>query len=100
MFNYGNSIDRNFYTYLNKDPEPSAWNKFPTVENPLNRYKFTSIEVNHSANMQTIGRQTYSLLDWLGDMGGYGAGKSRESPRAIAGAATERAWKLSVVGCC
>ena len=69
-FNYGNVNEREFHTYLNKDPEPSAWNKFPTVENPLTRYKFTSVEVNHSADRQTIGRQTYSILDWLGDMGG------------------------------
>ena len=51
-------------------PEPSAWNKFPTKEDPLTRYKFTSVEVNFSLDMVAIQRQTYSILDWLGDMGG------------------------------
>ena len=50
MFNYGNSVETEFFTYLNKDPEPSAWNKFPTEEKPLTRYKFTSLEVNHSSS--------------------------------------------------
>ena len=51
-------------------PETSAWNKFPTDEDPLSRYKFTSVEVNFSADQLIVDRSTYSLLDWLGDMGG------------------------------
>ena len=51
-------------------PQPSAWDKYPTVENPLAKYKFTSLEVNLSLHKKVINRQTYSLLDWLGDFGG------------------------------
>ena len=51
-------------------PQTSAWNKFPTPKNPLSRYKFTSIEVNFSPDVRTIFRQTYNILDWLGDVGG------------------------------
>ena len=44
----GYSNEKEFYTYHRKLPEASAWNKFPTEENPLTRYKFTSVEINHS----------------------------------------------------
>ena len=51
-------------------PRPSAWSKFPTEENPENRYKFTSLEINFSQDQLLIDRSTYSFLDWLGDVGG------------------------------
>ena len=51
-------------------PQPSAWNKFPTKEEPSRRYKFTSLEVNLSLDKLVVNRETYSLLDWLGDLGG------------------------------
>lgn len=55
---------------MSKLPEASAWNQFPSEKNPLSRYKFTSVEINFSPDMITINRDTYSLLDWLGDLGG------------------------------
>ena len=70
IFQFGYEEETEFYSYINKMPEPSAWNKFPNKENPLTRYKFTSVEVNFSLDEGTISRQTYSMLDWLGDMGG------------------------------
>ena len=51
-------------------PLPSAWIYFPTDENPSTRYKFASIEINFSLDVKQWNRQTYSLLDWLGDLGG------------------------------
>ena len=59
-----------FYGFFSMLPQPSAWNKFPNEKDPLARYKFTSVEVNFSADQQNIKRSTYSLLDCLGDMGG------------------------------
>ena len=70
FFQFGYSEDRNFYSYQSTLPVASAWNKFPTLEDPLSRYKFTSVEVNFSPDQQLVTRQTYSILDWLGDMGG------------------------------
>ena len=70
IFQVGYSQDTEYYEYWSKLPETSSWNKFPTEENPLARYKFTSLEVNFSPHSKTINRQTYGLLDWLGDMGG------------------------------
>ena len=49
---------------------PSSWNQYPTEENPSNRYKFTSIEINASMDQKIISRSTYSGLDFLGDLGG------------------------------
>ena len=51
-------------------PIASSWNKYPTKENPSRKYKFTSYEINLSADKKVINRETYSLLDWLGDVGG------------------------------
>lgn len=53
-----------------ESPKISSWNSFPTEEDPSLRYKFTSAEVNFSPDLKTIYRQTYSALDWLGDIGG------------------------------
>ena len=50
--------------------EPSAWNKYPSDEDPYSRYKFTSIEINFSPDREYVTRQTYGILDWFGDLGG------------------------------
>ena len=51
-------------------PQASAWNKFPTKEDPSKKYKFTSLEINLSPDKLVVNRETYSMLDWLGDLGG------------------------------
>ena len=43
---------------------------FPTEENPLSKFKYASLEVNLAKDINNIERQTYHLLDWLGDCGG------------------------------
>lgn len=48
----------------------SAWINYPTPQEPLNKYKFASIEFNMSMDQMNWTRSTYSLLDWLGDLGG------------------------------
>ena len=50
--------------------QASSWNQFPTEENPDALYKFISMHLGVSADKVTINRTTYSLLDWLGDLGG------------------------------
>ena len=66
----GFSEDYIFHEYSHYLPQPSSWNKFPTKEEPSRRYKFTSLEVNLSLDKLVVNRETYSLLDWLGDLGG------------------------------
>ena len=43
---------------------------FPDPERPKNRYKFGSLWLNLSTDLQVVQRKTYSLLEWLGDIGG------------------------------
>ena len=49
---------------------PSAWSSFPTESNPNNRYKFSSIHLIFGPDLHVIERQTYSMLELLGDVGG------------------------------
>ena len=35
-----------------------------------NSYKFTGIDLKYDVDLKVIERSTYSLLDWLGDVGG------------------------------
>ena len=51
-------------------PLPSSWIYFPTDTSPSTKYKFASIEINLSPDVRKWERSTYSLLDWLGDLGG------------------------------
>ena len=43
---------------------PSSWTNFPE------RYKFISFELYMHLDRINWNRSTYSLLDWLGDLGG------------------------------
>ena len=40
------------------------------IENPDGRNKFTSVEINFQQDQKVTTRQTYGILDWLGDIGG------------------------------
>ena len=44
--------------------EPSAWNDYPT------RYKFIGVEILLNFDLNAYSRNTYSLLQWFGDLGG------------------------------
>ena len=50
--------------------KPSSWSKFPTDENPWNKYKFGSVNLFLSAGKMITERSTYNILEWLGDVGG------------------------------
>ena len=59
-----------FYQYELPPPKPSSWNVYPTKEEPLGIFKYGSIEINLRQDIIIWTRQTYSLLDCLGDLGG------------------------------
>ena len=50
--------------------KPSSWINFPTAENPSSRYKYLSVEINFDMDLVSWQRNTYSILDWLGALGG------------------------------
>ena len=70
MLQFGLANEIEFYDYKVNPNEVSSWNRYPTEEDPSRKYKFTSIEFNLSTDLKITSRATYSLLDWLGDMGG------------------------------
>ena len=47
----------------------STYNTWPTRENPTMR-KFNSLWLEQHIEKSIIERNTYSFLDWLGDVGG------------------------------
>ena len=70
MVQYGLSEDSIFYEFSKDRPQPSAWDKFPTSEDPLSKYKYVSLELVVGLDKVIINRESYSLLDYLGDLGG------------------------------
>lgn len=66
------NAQQTFFYGKNEKPEliPSAWNKYPSKEDPYSKYKFTGIEIGVNPDLKQINRQTYSALDFLGDCGG------------------------------
>ena len=67
---FGQEENYEFYAYELPPPKPSSWNVYPTRENPQGIFKYGSIEVNMSQDLITWNRQTYGLLDFIGDLGG------------------------------
>ena len=50
--------------------QPSYMSEWPDDTNPDGLYKFGSIQLELSLHEAKIERQTYSFLEWLGDIGG------------------------------
>ena len=48
----------------------SAWDSFPTKENPYNLYQYSRVIITRGLDVVQHNRQTYDLLQWLGDVGG------------------------------
>ena len=70
MVQVGLEDEQDYYSSIFRGNVPSAWNQFPTKEKPEGRYKYTSVGINFSQDSLLVNRQTYSILDWLGDIGG------------------------------
>ena len=51
-------------------PEPSVWTVWPTKVNPGSLYRLASIWLEQGLAERNTERKTYSLLEWLGDVGG------------------------------
>ena len=52
------------------DPEAADDRTWPTKEDPANYYKFSSFWIERGSETTTIERETYSALEWIGDIGG------------------------------
>ena len=63
--------DENEFTTVNFDtPAPSSMSKWPSDRESESKYKVVSSYVTLSMDQNVIERQTYSVLEWLGDVGG------------------------------
>ena len=47
----------------------SIYGNWPTRDNPT-MFKINSFWIEHDASLTTIARHTYSIMDWIGDVGG------------------------------
>ena len=70
LLQYGIEDEFEFYRVNYGGNGPSFMNKWPTKEEPDNKYKFASVWFELSQDEIKIERQTYSILEWLGDVGG------------------------------
>ena len=50
-------------------PQPSS-ERDNLIEKPDGEYKFASLEIVASPTTHLVSRQTYNILEWLGDVGG------------------------------
>ena len=70
MLQYGQTEEIDFQSIRLEAAEPSYFTEFPTKESPTNFYKYISLWLELGQTVYKVERQTYSLLDWLGDVGG------------------------------
>ena len=69
MIQYGYAQLKEYLDVYKDEPGTSSWSD-DLIKKPDGRYKYVSMELNFSQNLHIINRDTYSLLDWLGDIGG------------------------------
>ena len=62
--------DRSYNSLSWDIPRASAHTTYPTKEKPDGKYKFASFDLYVSFDSYVTERETYNLLDWLGDIGG------------------------------
>ena len=69
---YRGEEDYEFHSFdtSDKNMEFSSWTHFPTPENPTADYKYVSLHFFIDRQINSISRETYGLLDWIGDCGG------------------------------
>ena len=71
---WGQSSNANFFNTYFGNLLPSAYRHWPTDTKPDGLYKIGSLNIIQGQDMRVISRQTYSVLDFLGDVGGlFGA---------------------------
>ena len=69
MIQVGQSEKDTFYELLMLQQFASAWND-NLDENPRGDYTFGRVLIDQENSIYKINRQTYNLLEWLGDIGG------------------------------
>ena len=65
----GQTEENTFTRLIIGETEPSNLGVWPTKENPV-MYKINSIYISMDMSITHIERKTYSILEWMGDVGG------------------------------
>ena len=66
----GQEVVRIFHNLETTPPLPTSWINFPTDEEPSNMFKYASFKLELSQDVVEWQRSTYSILDFMGDLGG------------------------------
>jgi hypothetical protein len=69
MIQVGQSEKDTFYELLMQQQLASAWNDDLDID-PRGDYTFGRVIIDQENSIYKINRQTYNLLEWLGDIGG------------------------------
>ena len=69
MIQVGQSEKDTFYELLMQQQLASAWND-DLDKIPRGEYTFGRVIIDQENSIYKINRQTYNLLEWLGDIGG------------------------------
>ena len=67
---YGIQDETSFTTFQIDPPAPSSMKNWPNEKGSDKEYKITSAWITLSMDQIVVERQTYSILEWLGDVGG------------------------------
>ena len=59
-----------WHTFDLSEPQPTSWNKFPNDDEPGNKFKYASFNLELRQDLKEWNRRTYSALDFLADLGG------------------------------
>lgn len=70
LVNLGFVSQKEFSMMSFDEPQQSTDRKWPTKDDPDHFYKFSSFWIERGSKATTIERETYSALEWLGDIGG------------------------------
>ena len=71
FFRWGEGeVEKSFNTIKWDLPVPSSMTIYPSKEKPDGQYKFCGFNLLISVDSQITERETYQLLEWMGDIGG------------------------------
>ena len=69
LLQYGQYETKEFWDFKMSEAEPSSWISHPT-DDPKGKFKYIGAFFNLSLDQMNWSRSTYSILDWLADIGG------------------------------
>ena len=69
-FQYGQQSEVDFYNLVHTAAIKSSNTDWPAEDDPESKYKFYGVDFYLSQDLNVVDRQTYNVLEWIGDIGG------------------------------